>query len=140
MIEAMSCGTPVIAYPRGSIPELVEDGASGFIVRNIPHAAKAVSRAAALSRQPCREYFEQRFSSARMCEDYLEVYKSLLAVDRESIISAAFPRIPTSPPSRIPPTTVGANRAKCSQCLGEIQINARRCAHCGQPAGISAVA
>ena len=111
MIEAMSCGTPVIAYPRGSVPELVEDGVSGFIVRNIPHAANAVGGAAGLSRQRCREYFERRFSAARMCEDYLEVYKSLLAVDRESIISAAFPRIPASPPSRIPPTTVGANRA-----------------------------
>ena len=111
MIEAMSCGTPVIAYPRGSIPELVEDGVNGFIVRHIPHAANAVSGAAALSRQQCRDYFERRFSAARMYEDYLEVYKSLLEVDRESIISAAFPRISASPPSRIPPATVGTNRA-----------------------------
>jgi glycosyltransferase involved in cell wall biosynthesis len=111
MIEAMSCGTPVIAYPRGSVLELVEDGVSGFIVDDIPNGAKAVGGTAALSRQQCRDYFERRFSAARMCEDYLEVYKSLFEMNRESVKSVAFPRILTLPPSRIPPTTVRANRA-----------------------------
>ena len=123
MIEAMSCGTPVIAYPRGSIPELVEDGVSGFIVGNISHAVKTVSEAAALSRQQCRDYFERRFSAARMCEDYLEVYKSLFELNRESVKSVAFPGILTSPPSRIPPTTVRAKRATHSRFpIGKVSL------------------
>jgi hypothetical protein len=93
----MSCGTPVIAYPRGSIPELVEDGVSGFIVDDIPNGAKAVSGAAGLSRQQCRDYFERRFSAARMCEDYLGVYKSLVELNRESVTPSAYPRIITMP-------------------------------------------
>jgi glycosyltransferase involved in cell wall biosynthesis len=97
MIEAMSCGTPVIAYPRDSIPELVEDGVSGFIVDDIPNGTKAVSGAAGLSRQQCRDYFERRFSAARMCEDYLGVYKSLVELNRESVTPSADPRIITMP-------------------------------------------
>ncbi len=85
IIEAMACGTPVIAYPRGSVPELVEDGTSGFIVHNAKAAAKAAMAASALNRKRCREYFERRFSAPRMCEDYLDVYERLL--DRKAIPS-----------------------------------------------------
>lgn len=80
MIEAMACGTPVIAYPRGSVPELVEDGVSGFVVENVRQAARAAMAAPALSRTRCREYFERRFTAARMCDDYLAVYRQLLDV------------------------------------------------------------
>ena len=87
MIEAMACGTPVIAYPRGSVPEIVEDGVSGFVVRGIHQAAKAVQAVPALSRKRCRDYFERRFSARRMCEDYLTLYDRLL--EGEPVLSAS---------------------------------------------------
>ena len=79
MIEAMACGTPVIAYPRGSVPEIVEHGVSGFIVGDAREAAQAAVAALALSRGRCRKYFERRFSAARMCEDYLTLYRQVLS-------------------------------------------------------------
>ena len=87
MIEAMACGTPVIGYPRGSVPEVVEDGISGFIVRNVQQATMAVEAASALSRKGCRDYFERRFSVTRMCSDYLAVYNRI--VDRQPVLSAS---------------------------------------------------
>jgi glycosyltransferase involved in cell wall biosynthesis len=87
MIEAMACGTPVLAYPRGSVPELVEDGVSGFIVENERQASLAALNAPLLSRKRCREYFERRFSAARMAEDYVQVYERLLG--EEPMLSAA---------------------------------------------------
>jgi glycosyltransferase involved in cell wall biosynthesis len=81
MIEAMACGTPVIAYPRGSVPEIVEDGVSGSIVGNARLATQAVLAASTLSRQRCREYFERRFSATRMGNDYLAVYERLLGAE-----------------------------------------------------------
>ena len=89
MIEAMACGTPVIAYPRGSVPEVVEDGLSGFIVRSAQQAAEAVKVLPALSRKRCRNYFERRFSAERMCADYLAVYDRLL--EKAPLLSASDP-------------------------------------------------
>jgi glycosyltransferase involved in cell wall biosynthesis len=89
MIEAMACGTPVIGYPRGSVPEIVEEGVSGFIVSGVQQAAEAVRAAPALSRQRCRDYFERRFSAVRMCEDYVGVYSRLLDPNKESVLSAS---------------------------------------------------
>src|SRR5947199_7244243 len=60
MIEAMACGTPVIAYPRGSVPEIVDDGITGFLVHNAEEAAKAVEGIAAIERRSCRRRFEER--------------------------------------------------------------------------------
>jgi len=87
IIEAMACGTPVIAYPRGSVPELIEDGVSGFIVDNAQQAAQAAMAASALSRKRCREYFERRFSASRMCKDYLAAYEHLL--EKEPVLSTS---------------------------------------------------
>jgi len=78
MIEAMACGTPVIAYPRGAVPEVLEDGVTGWIVEGIEEAVQAVERVPALSRACCRQVFEERFSASRMAHDYLRIYKSLL--------------------------------------------------------------
>jgi glycosyltransferase involved in cell wall biosynthesis len=78
MIEALACGTPVIAYPQGSVPELIDHGVTGFIVQNIEEAAAAVHRVPGLSRNLCRRVFEQRFGVARMARDYVSVYTSLL--------------------------------------------------------------
>ena len=77
MIEAMSCGTPVIAWPNGAAPEIVDEGVTGFLVRSVPEAVEALRRAARLDRTLVRERFEQRFSAARMARDYLAVYRAL---------------------------------------------------------------
>ena len=77
MIEAMGCGAPVIAFNRGSVPEIIEDGLTGFIVEDETGAIGAVERLLALSRDKVRARFEQRFSARRMAEDYLSLYRSL---------------------------------------------------------------
>ena len=79
MIEAMACGTPVIAFNRGSVPELIEDGVTGFIVEDEAGAIGAVDRLAHLSRSVIRARFEQRFTARRMALDYLAVYRELMA-------------------------------------------------------------
>jgi glycosyltransferase involved in cell wall biosynthesis len=79
MIEAMACGTPVIAWPCGSVPEVMEDGVTGFIVDSIDQAVQAVEQIAGLSRRRCREVFEKRFTVPRMARDYLAIYRRILA-------------------------------------------------------------
>ena len=71
MIEAMACGTPVIAFNRGSVPEVIDDGISGFIVEDENGAIGAVDRLGHLSREKIRQQFEQRFTARRMAQDYL---------------------------------------------------------------------
>jgi glycosyltransferase involved in cell wall biosynthesis len=78
MIEAMACGTPVIAYNRGSVPEVIEDGLTGFIVEDEKSAIGAVDRLPHLSRKKIRQRFEERFTARRMALDYLAVYRSLM--------------------------------------------------------------
>jgi glycosyltransferase involved in cell wall biosynthesis len=77
MIEAMACGTPVIAFNRGSVPEVIDDGVTGFIVEDETGAIGAVDRLGHLSRAKIRQRFEERFTSRRMAQDYLSVYRSL---------------------------------------------------------------
>jgi glycosyltransferase involved in cell wall biosynthesis len=79
MIEAMSCGTPVIAFPHGSVPEIVEDGVTGFLASDIQAAARLVPRAAALDRRRIRARFDERFTAARMAHDYVAVYSGLIS-------------------------------------------------------------
>jgi glycosyltransferase involved in cell wall biosynthesis len=79
MIEAMACGTPVIAWRNGAVPEVIHDGVTGFIVESIEDAAEAVGHVPWLSRRACRFAFEERFDSARMARDYLNVYRGLMA-------------------------------------------------------------
>jgi glycosyltransferase involved in cell wall biosynthesis len=78
MIEAMSCGTPVIAYRSGSVPEVVDDGVTGFVVNDEIDAVEAVKRASTLDRRAIRKRFEERFSVHRMVADYVSLYKTLL--------------------------------------------------------------
>ena len=85
MIEAMAAGTPVIGYSRGSVPEVVQDGLSGFVVSNVEEAAAAVEQLPSLDRLACRKDFELRFSSARMCHDYVAVYEKLLRAGPEIV-------------------------------------------------------
>src|SRR6266576_608901 len=78
MIEAMACGTPVIAYDGGAVSEVVEEGRTGFIVKELEDAIKAVRRVPELSRARCREVFEKRFTSTRMARDYVKVYNRVI--------------------------------------------------------------
>jgi glycosyltransferase involved in cell wall biosynthesis len=78
MIEAMACGTPVVAFRRGSVPEIVEHGLTGFLVDSVEEAADAVRCVQTLSRAECRARFDRRFNAARMASDYLTLYRRLL--------------------------------------------------------------
>ncbi len=84
MIEAMACGTPVIAFRRGSAAEVIDDGLTGFLVRNISEAVAAAGRIGALDRTLIRTVFERRFSIERVASEYLRIYRNLagLRIDR----------------------------------------------------------
>jgi len=91
MIEAMACGTPVIAFRHGSVPEVVEEGRSGLIVSTVEQAVAAIRKGSLPGRQSCRERFERRFTAPRMAQDYLAIYKrlaecssSIAAIESES--------------------------------------------------------
>jgi glycosyltransferase involved in cell wall biosynthesis len=84
MIEAMACGTPVIAFRSGSTPEVVDDGVTGFLVDDVESAAAAVMRATKLDRAKVRERFDERFAIERVAEDYLGIYRALPGVRRAS--------------------------------------------------------
>jgi len=76
-IEALACGTPVIGYPFGSVPELIRDGVTGFVVPDAHHAGLSVNNLSTIDRKACRREFEARFSATRMAQDYLAVYDRL---------------------------------------------------------------
>jgi glycosyltransferase involved in cell wall biosynthesis len=77
MIEAMACGTPVVAFRRGSVPEVVEEGRSGLIVSTVEEAVAVIRKGSLPRRQSCRERFERRFTAPRMAQDYLAIYERL---------------------------------------------------------------
>jgi glycosyltransferase involved in cell wall biosynthesis len=77
LTEAMACGTPVIAYRKGSVPEVVEDGINGYMVNSIEEAVEAVQLIPALDRRLVRKVFEERFSARRMCNDYVTIYQKI---------------------------------------------------------------
>lgn len=81
MVESMACGTPVIAWPNGSVPEVMVDGVTGFIVDNVEDAAQAVARISGIDRHGCRTVVQNRFSARRMARDYLDLYHRLLKKD-----------------------------------------------------------
>lgn len=85
MIEAMACGTPVIAFGNGSVPEVVDHGKSGLIVHDVKAAVDAVRRIDALDRKMVRATFEKRFTVERMAQDYLSVYRGILAKEHERV-------------------------------------------------------
>ena len=87
MIEAFACGTPVIGFRCGSVPEVIEDGVTGFVVASVEEAADAVSRIPALDRAAIRRRFDERFTAARMASDYLAVYDKLLVAARTTMVA-----------------------------------------------------
>jgi len=90
MIEAMACGTPVIAYRSGSVPEVVSDGVSGFIVESIDESVAAVQRLDKIDRRETRAAFERRFTVERMARDYVDLYERLVAEHGSAESPAAF--------------------------------------------------
>jgi glycosyltransferase involved in cell wall biosynthesis len=78
MIEAMACGTPVIAYHKGSVPEIIDDGITGYIVSSIDEAVKAVNNLHLINRVQCRKKFEECFVADRMVKDYESIYEKVL--------------------------------------------------------------
>jgi len=89
MIEAMSCGTPVIAFPGGAVEEVMEDGRSGFVVTTVEAAVDAVRRASDFDRRACREVFERRFTVEQMAADYLRVYEQAARPHSPRLASSA---------------------------------------------------
>jgi glycosyltransferase involved in cell wall biosynthesis len=79
VVEAMVCGTPVIAFPRGSMAEIVDEGVTGFLVAGVDEAVAAVAGAVSIDRAACRAAATARFSAERMVDDYLRVYEGVLA-------------------------------------------------------------
>jgi len=77
MVEAMACGTPVIAFGCGSVPEVIQDGVTGFVVDSFEEALGAIDRVKTVERQRVRKTFERRFTARRMAEDYVGVYQNV---------------------------------------------------------------
>jgi glycosyltransferase involved in cell wall biosynthesis len=86
MIEALACGTPVIAFRNGSVPEIIEDGTTGFVVASVEQAVDAVRRVASLRRTDCRRSFEKRFTASRMAGNYVAEYAHLAAPHYETVV------------------------------------------------------
>lgn len=78
VIEAMACGTPVIAFNKGSMPEVIKDGETGFLVKNVQEACQKLGEISSLSRQNCRKWVEEQFSQERMVNDYIKLYDKIL--------------------------------------------------------------
>jgi glycosyltransferase involved in cell wall biosynthesis len=117
MIEALACGTPVIAYPHGSVSEVIEQGVTGFIVQDIEEAVQAITQLHTLDRGEIRHRFEQRFSAPRMARDYVEIYQRL---------ARSTPHLRRSPPiSPISSKCAARNARVAAPCMR------RRCALTG---------
>ena len=110
MIEAMACGTPVIAYRSGSVPEVITDGVSGFIVDDIEGAVAAVRRLDEIDRAACRTAFEARFTVGRMARDYLDVYERVIRAgprpSRAALSEGNDPPVPMRPRGTPPANAV----------------------------------
>ena len=102
MIEALACGTPVIAWRKGSVPEIIEHGVTGFVVDSINDATACVARLSGIERLQCRRVFEQRFDSRRMAFDYFKLYKRLMAAPLDHARLASPNKYLYEPPSRFP--------------------------------------
>jgi glycosyltransferase involved in cell wall biosynthesis len=89
MIESMACGTPVIAWPCGSVPEVIVDGVNGFVCSSIPQAVAAVEKVATLDRAECRRDFERRFTAERMTRDYLRIYDGLCRTESDDELAVS---------------------------------------------------
>lgn len=102
LIEALACGTPVLAYRRGSIPEVLEDGRTGIICDNLQHMIESLEQVAKIDRAHCRESFDRRFTVERMVQDYLKLYEQ--QVEGRSLLSNGVLPAAMEQPMAVPPT------------------------------------
>jgi glycosyltransferase involved in cell wall biosynthesis len=98
MIEAMACGTPVIAFRRGSVVEVIDDGVTGFVVDSLEGAVRATANVASLSRRRCRDVFQERFSATRMARDYVTLYRQLVEAKPVAVSTLQTPLRPVNAP------------------------------------------
>jgi len=112
LIEAMACGCPAIAYNAGAIPEVIEDGVTGFIVHDEPSAIAAAAQLSKLSRLTIRRRFEERFTARRMAQDYLVVYRELIDAAARS---AKAPVARRGDSERVRPALRGASHASAAR-------------------------
>ena len=107
MIEAMACGTPVLAFRCGSVPEIIEDGLTGRIVYDVGEAVRAMPELLELDRTAIRARFEERFSAPRMASDYLRIYETMLRrrSDPQRHISAMAAHAAAANSADAPPAT-----------------------------------
>jgi glycosyltransferase involved in cell wall biosynthesis len=89
MIEAMACGTPVIAYPFGSVPEVVVDGVSGYVVSDQASAVAAIKEIGKIDRKKVRQHFENNFTADRMALDYLKIYERMVSRKKAPITASS---------------------------------------------------
>jgi glycosyltransferase involved in cell wall biosynthesis len=103
MIEAMACGTPVIAFRSGSVPEVIDDGLTGFVVPGEAEAIQAIGRLSELDRRQVRRHFEKRFTAARMAQDYVRHYEALSKLNEGEAHAGYRPALSKNPvPDRLP--------------------------------------
>jgi glycosyltransferase involved in cell wall biosynthesis len=98
MIEAMSCGTPVIAFRCGSVPEVIDEGISGFIVNSEEQAVEAIHKCRDFDRKKCRAVFERRFTADRMAKDYSQIYQKLVEDEPLALVSIPLQTTPSLVP------------------------------------------
>jgi glycosyltransferase involved in cell wall biosynthesis len=110
MIEAMACGAPIIAFRRGSVPEVVDNGVTGFVVENEDEAVLAVARINELNRRFIRAVFEERFTARRMAHDYLRHYCKLTRHTRRDVVAQAVEPSISEPISAAPSSAFGTER------------------------------
>lgn len=115
MIEAMACGTPVIAFRRGSVPEVLQDGVTGFVVDDVSQAADAALRVRQLCRRACRHAFEEHYDAARMARDYVAVYERLIASHRRARAALTG----DAAPGRGEPAALGASPGPAAEVQGD---------------------
>jgi len=134
MIEAMACGTPVLAFRCGSVPEIVEDGGTGSIASNVDEAVRAIPKLLQLDRRTVRSRFEERFCSARMAADYVQVYQEMVrhqtAPDRE--LSALGPRV-TIDGHRLEVPSAAARRGNSEDSRSGWSISGSHASRSGEP-------
>ena len=101
MIEAMACGTPVLAFQAGAVSEVIDQGVTGVIVEDADQAIRAVRQAVSLDRRRVRRQFEERFSARRMARDYVRVYRNLPMRDAFKRAELGDPVLSRSPSARV---------------------------------------